>query len=1086
MPSPVTPRDNPVQALAPADRTVVVLGAGSVQGSGVLLTDRLVLTCAHVVKGGGHCSVAHPRLAGHTDSAVVWIDHGLDAALVRTTAPLLPAKPVRLGVLHSGQALTGCEITGFPDAQRHGPDEHLEADQYTATVLPMAGRPRDVLVLELDGPPPAGSGREPPALRGLSGGPVFAGSVLLGIARQIPPRRGGRRVECVPLGPLLASEPFQLVYRQSGAEPHHEQVHGHFPKDLRYEEEYAAALGAAYRRTKVFGLDELGRHDSEWDLDTAYLSLEAQPRDHSGPPDEPRPVPQRVDALLAERPRVLLRGDAGAGKTTLVWWLAAHASAGTLGPKLTALNGLVPFVVPLRTLRARGGFPSVGQLAAAASTAVDDPPEGWTGRVLESGRGLLLVDGLDEVPPDDREAAYDWLSRLLRRYPATRCVATVRPHAVDPDWLASEDFEELRLLPMRNEDIAAFVAAWHRAARLDDPDHAALAELERDLTRQFDTNSTLSNLARTPLLCAVICALHRRRQGLLPETRWSLYDAALAMLLGNRDKRRRIDAPEGVTMNVDEQAQLLQRIAIWLVRGGRTELDHEQALHQLEQALRGMEQVRRQGSVPEILTHLLNRSGVLQERADGVYQFAHRTFQDFLAAKEFVEGGHLHELIGRADSQQWQDVILLAAGHCGRREHPVLINGLLDAEAESADAVARTELHVLAALCAQHATWLDDATRARVSEAVASLFPFGSAGEARLFARLGPAGLRHLPDPSDPRLSDVQAHYIVQLINEVGGAESVPYAREWVLARPELILRFQEGWDRYPAGPFAEQVLSTVRVKHRTLSVGSAEQLTALRHFPSATELEIRGNHSSAELRAGLRDRPWRALGIMDNSRLNDLSFLELCTGTLTSLTLLDSWGVRDLGPLGRLQELRTLRLDMSHLPPAALRATTGIELSSLHLEDLSARNMSEVPAHPQVTMLILDGYTPISIDTLHGWDQLDRLALTFAAAVPPLCLALRESPQVTNLAVRAFASEFLGAAVVPTVTDLTLELSGQLNDLGSLPRVFPALTRLRLRPQPHSGTAIDLTPLQALPGLKVYATGFVKVSGGKGLEAHC
>ncbi|MFJ1930248.1 NACHT domain-containing protein [Streptomyces sp. NPDC088131] len=1071
-------------AIPPADRTVVVLGAGSVQGSGVLLTDRLVLTCAHVVRGGGRCDVAHPDVTGHADSAVVWIDHALDAALVETAAPLLPAEPVRLGVLHTGQALADCEITGFPDAQRF-PDGHLETDQYTVTVLPMAGRPRNVLVCELDGPP-AGSDREPPALRGLSGGPVFAGNVLLGIARQIPPKRGGRRVECVPLGPLLDSQPFRLVYRQTGNELHHERVHGHFPKDLRYEEEYAAALGAAYRRTKIFGLDELGRHDSEWDLDTAYLGLEAQPRGRSVAREEPRPAPRRVDSLLAERPRVLLRGDAGAGKTTLVWWLAAHASAGTLGPRLTALNGLVPFVVPLRTLRARGGaFPSVGQLAAASSAAVDDPPEGWTGRVLEAGRGLLLVDGLDEVPPDEREAAYDWLSRLLRRYPATRCVATVRPHAVAPGWLASEDFEELRLLPMRNEDIAAFVAAWHRAARLDDPDHAALGELERDLTRQFATNSTLRNLARTPLLCAVICALHRQRQGLLPETRWSLYDSALAMLLGNRDKRRRIDAPEGITMNVDEQAQLLQRIAIWLVRGGQTELDREQALHQLEQGLRGMEQIRRQGSAPEILTHLLNRSGVLQERVDGVYQFTHRTFQDFLAAKEFVEGGHLHELIGRADSQQWQDVILLSAGHCGRREHPVLVNGLLDAEARSADGVTRTELHVLAALCAQHATWLDDATRARVSEAVASLFPFDSTGEARLLSRLGPAGLLHLPDPSDPGLTDLQANYIVQMINEVGGAEAVPHAREWVLARPELILRFQEGWDRYPADLFAERVLSTGRLKHRTLNVRSAEQLTALRHFPSVTELEIQGNLTSAELRAGLRDRPLRALGIRDNARLSDLSFLELCAGTLTALTLLDSWSVRDLGPLGLLQELRTLRLDMSHLSPAALGATAGSGLLSLHLEDMSAQNLSRVPAHPRVTTLVLDGPNPVSIDTLRGWDHLEYLALTSATSVPPLCIALRKSPQVTDLRVRAFASEFRGVAVVPSVTALTLDLSGQLNDLSSLPRVFPALTRLQLRPLPSGGAAVDLTPLEALPGLEVDATGFVEVSGGRGLEVY-
>ncbi|MFD5831889.1 NACHT domain-containing protein, partial [Lentzea sp. NPDC060358] len=403
----------------------------------------------------------------------------------------------------------------------------------------------------------------------------------------------------------------------------HEPVHGRFPRDARYEEDYAAALGAAYRRTKIFGLDELGRRESEWDLDTAYLSLEAQQHPaHHGPGTVGLPgPPQRIDTLLPDRPRVLLRGDAGAGKTTLLWWLAAHAASGTLSPELGALNGLVPFVVPLRTLRAEGGtFPSPAQLPDAARLVVDRAPEGWVGRVLESGRGLLLVDGLDEVPADDREQAHQWLSRLLDRYPDIRCVVTVRPLAVESGWLDSQGFEELRLLPMGDRDIEAFVAARHRAARLDDDDHETLGTLERDLVQQFAQNRTLLDLARTPLLCAVICALHRRRQGLLPETRWSLYDSALTMLLGDRDKQRRIDAPEGITMSPAEQAQLLQRIAIWLVRGNQSELDRAAALRQLERALPGMARLSSQGSSGTILNHLLNRSGVLQERAEDTYQ----------------------------------------------------------------------------------------------------------------------------------------------------------------------------------------------------------------------------------------------------------------------------------------------------------------------------------------------------------------------------------------------------------------------------------------------------------------------------------
>ncbi|MEV6745096.1 NACHT domain-containing protein [Streptomyces sp. NPDC051080] len=1058
---------------APAARTVVVLGTGTVQGSGTLLTDRLVLTCAHVVKGGGRATVAHPRLPIHRPATVAWIDHDLDAALLLTADPVLPyTTPVRLGVLHAEQALSGCEIIGFPDIQRYGPDGRLEADQYTATALPMAGHLRGLLVCELDGPPPVNDTRAP-SLRGMSGGPVFAGNVLIGIARQIPRQRGGRRVECVPLAPLVASQPFELVYRQTGTALRHERVHGRFPRDARYEEEYATALGAAYRRTKIFGLDELGRRDSEWDLDTAYLSLEAQ--QNHGRTELP---PTRIDALLPDRPRVLLRGEAGAGKTTLLWWLAAHASAGTLGAALAPLNGLVPFVVPLRTLRAEGGtFPAPAQLPDAARLVIDAAPEGWVGRVLESGRALLLVDGLDEVPQDDREQAHQWLSRLLDRYPDIRCVATVRPLGVEPGWLDSHDFEELRLLPMEDRDIDAFVAAWHRAARLDDDDHETLGRLERDLVQQFAQNPALRDLARTPLLCAVICALHRRRQGLLPETRWSLYDSALTMLLGDRDKQRRIEAPEGITMNVEEQAQLLQRIAIWLVRGGQGELHRSAALRQLERALPGMERLRGQGSPEAILTHLLNRSGVLQERADDIYQFAHRTFQDFLAAKEFVEGDQLNELLGRAGSQQWYDVILLSAGHCGRREHPVLVNGLLDARPGPADTVTRDEITILAALCAQHATWLDGTTRDRVNAAVAGLFPPRGYEDVELLARLGPAALDHLPDPAQVADGD-ESRPFVDLINEIGRAEGLPHARRWALAHPEHSYRFTRRWDRYPVRAYARQVLALFDLTYDHLRIDTPEKLAALRDLPSVKGLEISGTLTAAELRSALRDGPWTGLSFRRNSSLTDLSFLTDCATQLRSFSLSDCPGVRDLGPLTGLPALTHVELDMSCLPGAALAATASRELRSLWLDHLTVERLSQLPAHPEPRSLNIERTASLEIDSLDGWTNLRRLGLSTRTPARPLLAALRRAPQVSQMALSlSSATEFADEQPVLSLVELSLYPETDVLGLEWIPRVFPALRSLTLRAPTHVDR-IDISPVRTLPGCTVRVAGSARIVG--------
>ncbi|WP_412081661.1 NACHT domain-containing protein [Streptomyces sp. 35M1] len=1051
-----------------ADRTVVV--SAIQQGSGVLIADRLVLTCAHVVKSGS-VLVAHPALTDRIRATVAWIDYELDVALLETVEPVRPVPPVRLGVVDTRQAIPDCEITGFPRVQRYGPDRRLEADQYTATVLPMAGRVRDLLVCDLDGPPAARPDDEPAALSGLSGGPVFMGDVLLGVARQVPRQRDGRRVECVPLAPVLAAKPFRLVCERTGVGLRQERVHGSFPRDLRYEAEYAQALGVAYRRTKIFGLDELSRHDREWDLDTAYLSLEAQAQDRAAPGP---PLPRRIDDLLADRPRVLLRGDAGAGKTTLLWWLAAHASARTLGDALAPLNGLVPFVVPLRTLRARGmTFPGPAELSGAADLPIDTAPEGWAGRVLETGRALLLVDGLDEVPPEEREQAHTWLSRLLARYPETRCVVTVRPLAVEPDWLRSEGFAELRLLPMRNEDIQAFVASWHRAARLSEEDDAErLDELERDLSHQFDQNPTLRDLARTPLLCAVICALHRLRDGLLPETRWKLYRSALEMLLGHRDDRRRLGQPEGVGLEVEEHTQLLQRIAVWLVREGQSEFTRPQALRQLRRALAGMERVSVQGPPEKILTHLLNRSGLLQEHGDDTYQFIHRTFQDYLAAKELVEDEHLGELLRHADEESWQDVVLLAAGHCGRRELGLLVEGLLDAGLAHAEgSIARVDLRILAAQCAQHAAWLDAGLRNRVRHSTAALFPLTRPDQVEALARIGETVLELLPDPAGLPLGGPYATFGADLITEIGGSGAVPYARAWVLADPSLKNLFAYSWDSFPPEEYATEVLPLCDLPGVFLAVRDRQRLKALRHLSALGALFLSLDATDAEIAAALQGKRLAHLDVIENRWITSLACLLPTAASLEHLGISGCPGIRDLKTLGEFSALESLRLDVSQLPTAHedIAGVLPAGLRTLVLRGLDVDRLSHVPPHHAVEDLRLSSRRPLALDNLDAWPSLTTLETSALSEPDAAFTALRNRPRVTGLKFGAFPWQILhdGAPPLPSVESLGVRPSQNSEDLARLQALFPRLTELELDTSEHNGE-VDLTPLRDWPGLTV------------------
>ncbi|WKX71815.1 NACHT domain-containing NTPase [Streptomyces sp. XD-27] len=888
--------------LRPADRAVVVLTADG-QGSGVLLTERTAMTSAHVVAGRRAVSVAHPSRADDVPCKVAWLDERLDAAVLYSAYPLLSAADtarlgrIRLGRLATHAPLPHCEIVGFPAVQRYGAQGHIEYDQYEGSVLPLAGALRDILVFETA----RGAVAEPEdggsAYEGLSGAPVFAGPVLLGIVKEVPRGRLHRRLEAVPVasvfyqldgdGPYSSAKPPGV-----GSRTHHlitggvgqllaqwSEVTDVHPHDHLFEEEYARALRARYGKTRLFGVDALSPSDTTWDLDTAYLALEAESPPRGQKPGEgpvwPQTQPGRVHDLLADRPRVLLRGEAGAGKTTLVWWLAAHTACGTLGPELAALDGLVPFVVPMRALRAQGGgFPAPARLPSVAGVLADDPPEGWARRVLVSGRAFLLVDGLDEVPASDRAEAHAWLSELLALYPQTRCLVTVRPGAVDADWLRSERFEELKLLSMREQDIQAFVAAWHRAARLGSADQSELAELEEDLKQKFSRNAALRALAGTPLLCAVICALHRRRGGLLPETRWELYRATLSMLLGDRDNQRRICTPEGIRMGVEEHQQLLQTIAVWLVRGGQAQLSRAEAEGQLTLAMRLMPRVRDQGAPAAVLTHLLNRSGLLHERGDGCVQFIHRTFQDYLAAKALVESGGLKELLRHAGDEQWQDVILMAVGHCRPAELGELIEGLIEqGDAVPARVEKREKLHILAARCALDTVVLADDVRQAVDDRIRAMLPPSSESLGRLMF-LGPGLLPHLPGPGG--LDEPAAWRVATLIGRLGGREAIPYARRFADSESERVRQcLAQWWLNYPAEPYATEVLARLRLDVLSLTVCRREELPLLRHIGPLSRLVVQGPFPMAELRRHLAAIAPSHLAFHRNPHLTDIAFLR-------------------------------------------------------------------------------------------------------------------------------------------------------------------------------------------------------------------
>ncbi|MEV2252253.1 NACHT domain-containing protein [Streptomyces sp. NPDC050147] len=819
-------------------------------------------------------------------------------------------------------------------------------------------------------------------------------------------------------------------------------------QDVAFEQRYLAYVAKKHGKLTIFGID-LTRTPGKWPLDAAYMSLEATDRTQASWMADPRespwsanaPTPRPADQSLADHDRVLLRGEAGSGKTTLVQWLAVSAA----GPapdddRMAYLYDRVPYVLPLRTLTRHGErLPAPADfLSAVGSPLAGAQPKGWETRVLTAGRALVLVDGIDEIPESERARTRAWLTDLIDAHPGNRWLVTSRPSAVREDWLAEEGFTELTLSPMGEKEVAAFISRWHSAAVTGVPEEdAGLASYEVQLLQAVSSKPDLGLLATNPLMCGLICALHRDRRGFLPLSRKDLYTAALSMLLVRRDRERDMGTPE---VREEPQLQLLQRLAYWLIRNGRTEMDRSRAEAIIADALPSVPELAVLGDAQAVYVHFLHRSGLLREPSPGTVDFIHRTFQDFLGARAVVDEGDFGLLVTQATDDQWADVIRMAVAQARPRERAEIFRDLLERGDAHADVRSRNRIHLMAAACLEHAAELAPDVRGEVERRMTALIPPRSTEEARELAAIGPMVLDLLPGPDG--LSEDEARRVAVTGTHVASEAAIPLLAR--LARhPSWRVRSQLmwGWGRYEARPYAEQVISQLDDGETHFSLQSDAQVRELERLGLRPKhLDIRSS-VSPEAASGL------IASCVPTSLALEIPPDRLTPEALDGLRCLDSLRFVNLSLVAEAWSLALI-------PAEAPLRTLGVVGSWNALID-----SQRIRRWRELTWLILgaDGGPSTVADwqTLEDLPRLERLSLppsTLAHATPPLRLS--------------------------SIQELILTSTNGWRDATShLAEVFPAVTRLQVVTRPGEET-MDLSAVSLPPTLRHVIVPDIQVTG--------
>ncbi|MER5914651.1 NACHT domain-containing protein [Streptomyces sp. NPDC001982] len=869
-------------------------------------------------------------------------------------------EPFMLGEVRSLEPIRGCFATGFPRVGRD-PGATPRAEQFWGTLAPGVGSGNGKLVLSNEGTPPRASQGEKSPWSGLSGAAVFFRNFLIGLIvdDDRPDRWRHSRVGVLTIARLFEDASFVEVLREHlGRVMVLNGITEQEIADAEFEHKYAQAIQAEHGKIRIFGLDLSRSNNRGLDLETAYLSLETISSggdyDRSSERDHDADVmlsSAKVELSFRGKHRVLLRGQAGSGKSTLMQWLAIKSASGSLSGELSALNNRVPFILRLRAMyRLDNLRPSPSQFLGVGNIPIaSDQPHGWADRVLRDGRALLLVDGMDEIPDEKRDEARAWLGWILDHYPNVWVLVTVRPSAVPPAWLRDYQFDELALLPMNGADRSIFIEKWHQAAALESSGAPGASSLERErsarelrvlqenLERVLEVTPQLAALTDSPLLCAMICALHRDRNGALPNGRMEIYKAALGMLLARRDQERQVE----LELEEDEHRALLQEIAAWLVGEGLVEGGRSDAEHQIERMLPSLNRISHKFNAEQLYDHIVERSGLLAETTTQTFEFIHRTFQDYLAAQEFKEARSFKMLAGRAHEEQWGDVIRMAVGHCDHRDRAALLTNIIDEADVPSKAKVRRAIHLLAGSCLPYATRLDASIRTLVLDRVREHLPelaYSTYDEIVRLATIGDDLISILPT------EDVGS-WVIDVLGEIRSERAfealVEISRSNGGSTPDRIARH---WRSFDVKQFAERILSQIDCSKASVWVSGEDQLAELRRLGPLRRLVLDGVTQNWNTGEFLKGTEASEVGIYNTSRLPDLKFLRQVKG----IGQLDLFGCRGVADDSVIHEL---------------------ELESLNVVDFLAsefdsRQLSDILSSQSQVKLLGLGY--IELDTLN------------------------------------------------------------------------------------------------------------------------